>query len=176
MGFIQKSGTSADEASIKNGKTQTEGVCKSSAEEAAENKNTYIWNSTYTTSGAEVVVYVQNTSETDSLVIDKIIVGSAVAQVWTVTSVTSGTPAGTGITGIPTTLESGVTPKAVAYGNAAVTGSVAGTPIAYSVTAAGTATEIDLLSSVVLTPNRDISISATGTGAVYVTIVGHYKG
>jgi hypothetical protein len=175
MGFVQKSGTSSDEVTVKNGKALTEAVSKSSAESAAGDKNAFIWTSTYTTSGAEVVAYIKNTSETDNLVIDKIILGSAAAQVWTVTSVTSGTPAGTGTTGVSTTLESAIAPKASSFGNAAVTGSVAGTAIGYTLTAAGACTEIDLLSSVVLTSNRDIAVSASGAGAVYVTIIGHYE-
>ena len=172
-----KSGDSGEVANVtKDKQLMTSSVSETSLEFASKAKEkAYSWTSTYAATGAEEVIYVKNTSTTDVLVIDEVVVGSSVANVFTLFKVDSGTAAGTTITGLNLSLQSGKTASATSFGNASVTGTLAGSVIAYDGAPADAFETLDLLGSVVLGQNDEISVTAAVTGTVYVTVIGHYK-
>lgn len=153
------------------------GAVESDLEYASEVKGkAYSWNSSFATGGTGVeVISVKNTSSTDILVIDEIVVCAVAACVFTLFEVTSGTAAGTTITGQNFNLSSGLSASATAYGNAAVTGSLSGNTLAYECVTAGDSTILDTKGGLVLGQDDEIALTASANTTVYVTLIGHYK-
>ena len=172
-----KSGDGGDVANVtKDKQLMTSSVSETSLEFASKSKEkAYSWTSTYAATGGQQVISIKSTSTTDVLVIDEIVVGSSAANVFTLFKVDSGTAAGTPVTGLNLSLQSGKTASASAFGNASVTGSLAGSAIAYDGGPADTFETLDLLGSVVLSQNDEIAVTAAVTGTVYVSVIGHFK-
>lgn len=131
--------------------------------------------STYDTGGTnEEVISIKNTETEKRLHITRMSVGSAVAQIWTLFEITSGTPAGTVLTYLNPNLASGVANSVVAFGNAEVTGTVAGDTITDVVTLAGTQKELFFEGSIILGLNDGIALTASADGVIHVTIIGFW--
>lgn len=132
--------------------------------------------SQHTTTGSdENFISFQNTSSSDFFIIDKIVVGSSVANKFVFFEVTSGTPAGTEVTAKNTSLSSGNVADIVAYGNAEVTGSISGdAALVGRVTAGGTAI-LDVAGAFVMGKNNIYAISAASVGDVECTVIGHFR-
>jgi len=174
---VIKSGGDGNVADVTDDKQlKTASVSESSIEFASKVKQkAYSWSSSYAATGGQEVISLKNTAPSDQLIIDEIIVGSSVANVFTLFDVDSGTAAGTTVLGKNLNLNSGNTASATVFGNASVTGSLSGSVIAYEGVAANGFAPLDLLGSVVLSQNSEVAITASATGTVYVTILGHYK-
>jgi len=154
----------------------TRAVTESDLEYASEAKGkAYSWSSSYAATAAQEVISIKNTSTSDNLIIDEVAVANTVAGVFTIFEVTSGTAAGTGVTGQNLNLGSGKSADATAFGNASVTGSLSGNVLLYESVAANTGALLDLKGSLVLGQDDEIAITASATGTVYVTVIGHYK-
>ena len=174
---VIKSGGDGNVADVTNDKQlKTASVTESSLEFASkEKKKAYSWSSSYAATGGQEVISIKSTASSDQLIIDEVVVGSSVANVFTLFDVDSGTAAGTTVLGKNLNLNSGNTASATAFGNASVTGSLTGSVIAYEGVVANEFATLDLLGSVVLSQNSEIAITASATGTVYVTVFGHYK-
>ncbi len=137
----------------------------------------YAWNSTYSAAAGQETISVQNTSSTLHLHISRIIVAGVEATVHAVLKVTSGTPAGTTITGVNCNFASGNVAAATAFGNASVTGSVTGNIIAHGYHVATSSFVFEFDDAVVLSQDDIIAVrSVVGTtGIVYITINGFYS-
>lgn len=175
---VIKGGDSGNVANVNSDKQlATATVSETSIEFASRVKEkSYSWASTYAASGGDEVISIQNTSTMDDLVIDGIEVGGSGATVYTVFKATSGTAAGTGITGL--NLNTGSTNPAIAaaFGNASVTGSLAGDKIGYTgISAASEFHLFDLKGSVILGQNQAMAVTTSAAVTAYVTVFGHYK-
>jgi hypothetical protein len=153
------------------------GAVESDLEYASEVKGkAYTWTSSFATGGTDVeVISIKNTSSTDILVIDEIVVASVLTCVFTLFEVTSGTAAGTSITGQNLNLSSGLSASATAFGDAAVTGSLSGNTLAYESVAATDSQTLDTKGGLILGQDDEIAITASANTTVYVTVIGHYK-
>ena len=153
------------------------GSVESDLEYASEvNGKAYSWSSSFATAGTDVeVISIKNTSSSDVLVIDEIVVCATGACVFTLFEVTSGTAAGTTITGQNLNLSSGLSAPATSYGNAAVTGSLSGNTLGYQCVTAGDSTILDTKGGLVLGQDDEIALTASANTTVYVTLIGHYK-
>jgi hypothetical protein len=155
---------------------ETRAVTESDLEFASERKGkAYAFNSTYAATGGQEVLSIKNTSTTDCLIVDEVIVGSTVNTLFTLFEVTSGTAAGTTVTGQNLNLGSGNAASATAFGNASVTGSLSGNAILYEATLANATQILDLKGALALGQDDEIAITASATGTVYITLIGHYK-
>ena len=156
--------------------TLVAGVFESDLEFRSEEKGkAFSWTSTYAATAAQEVISIKNTSQTEILTIDYVGAGNSVASAFTLFAVTSGTAAGSAITGKPMNVSKGGTASATAFGGASVTGSLAGDTLGYTTVVAGATEEIPVLAAVVLGQNDEIAITASATGTVHVTVIGHYK-
>ena len=153
------------------------GVVESEVGFVSETKGkAFSWYSGFTTGGTDVeVLSLKNTSTNDNLIIDQIIVSADAACIFTLFEVTSGTAGGTSITGKNLNLGLGLSASQIAYGNAAVTGSLSGDNIASVSTVANDNTVIDVKSGLVLGQDSEIAITASANTVVRVTVIGHYK-
>jgi len=151
-------------------------VTESDLEYASEAKGkAFSWSSSFATGGTDIeVVYIKNTSSGDNLIIDEVVVDGAAACVFTLFEVTSGTAAGTSITGKNLNLGLGTSASATSYGNASVTGSLSGDTITYCSVAANAQEVLDLKGALVLRQNDEIAITASANTTVYITVIGHY--
>ena len=137
----------------------------------------YAWTSTDATSAAEESISVQNTSTDKNLFIRKIIFAGVQATVHAVLLVTSGTPAGTVITGVNLNKGSSNTAAATSFGDATVTGTVDGDIIAQVYHVALGSVTIEFDGTVILGQDDTIAVrTVAGTdGIVYITIEGWYE-
>ena len=137
----------------------------------------FSWTSTIDAQTGEETAYLQNTSPTRILVIDKIIFSGLLAGIHAVGIQTSGTAAGTVMTGRNLNLGNTNTAEATAFGNALVTGSVAGDIIGYAYHGATSTTELDYNDSLILGQDDAIflTVIVAVDGLVYQTIEGHYE-
>jgi hypothetical protein len=129
----------------------------------------FTFTSTYAATANDFVMYILNSNSTLPMRINRIIVSSTVATLWTIIRVTGGTPAGTAITGINQNFSSGIGATVTSLGNAAVTGSPTGTNLFLFHTPASTAQILLVEGSIVMPINTAIAIKAGATGTVAVT-------
>lgn len=154
------------------------GPIESDLEYASESKGkAYTFTSTFATGGTDVeVISIKNDSSTDCMIIDEIIVGASAACVFTLFEVTSGTAAGTTITGKNINTSSGNAASVTAFGDAAVTGSLAGDAIAFDgVSAASEFAVLDTKGGLVLGQNGHYALTASANATVYITVICHFK-
>lgn len=173
---VIKSGVNGNTASVSdNNRLLVASVTETGLEfESKENGKAFSWVSTYSATGGDEVLSIKNTSTSEVLVIEEVIIGSSVANVFTLFEVTSGTAAGTTLTPLNLNLGSGNSAASTSYGNAAVTGSLSGTTIAIDGVTANSFDTLDLKGGLVLQESDEIAITASATGSVYVTLLGHY--
>ena len=172
-----KSGDSGEVATVNKDKQLTTAtVAETSIEFASKTKqDAFSWTSSYAATAAQEVISVKCTSATQVLIIDEVVVGSSVANVFTLFKVESGTAAGTTAAVLNLNLQSGKPAPATAFGSASVTGSLTGSVIAYDGVVAAAFTTLDVRGAVVLNQNDEIAVTAASTGTVYVTVLGHFK-
>jgi hypothetical protein len=134
------------------------------------------WNSTYSATGGEEVIYIQNT-EARPLHIERLVTSSTVASLFTVFKVTSATAAaGTAITPVNPNLSNGTPGQENSFGNASVTGSLSGdTLFVGSIGIALQDFAYDFGGAIILGENDAIAITLTTTGVPQVHVEGHWE-
>lgn len=174
---VIKSGQNGNTANVSSeGMLSVASVSETSLEFASKSNNkAYSFVSTYAATGGDEVLYIKLTSTSDVLVVDEIVIGSSVANVFTLFEVGAGIAAGTNLAAENLNLSSGNSAPVISYGNAAVTGSLTGTNIAIDGVTAGGFQTLDLKGALVLGQNSEIAVTASATGTVYVTLIGHLK-
>jgi hypothetical protein len=137
----------------------------------------FSWHSTYSVGGTgEEILYIKNTSDTLKLFIDDVIVGGAVAAVFELRHETSGTAAGTTITGKNLNLGSGNVATATSFGNASVTGSLDGDIIASERVQAGDSKDFKTNDAIFLGKNDAVFIRYVGSaGVAEASIFGYFE-
>ncbi len=134
------------------------------------------WNSTYSASGGQEVIYIQNT-ESRRLHIAKMILSTSVVSLWTLFKVTSATAAaGTALTPVNPDLSLGTPGQENSFGNASVTGSLTGTTL--FVGSAGIALQdfaYDFGGAIILSENDAVALTLTTTGVPQVHIEGYWE-
>lgn len=156
------------------GNLKTRAIVRSEMNDAADQEKAYSWVSAYTTAGAENIIYIKNTHETDILEIHNVILGTAANAVFTLHEVT-GTAGGTTITGSPLNLQSTRTASVSSYGDASVTGLTLGNALMKFRVLANYGDEFDVAGGVIVPPGKAIAVANTATGACDCTIFGHFN-
>ena len=138
--------------------------------------NAFIWTSTYSSAAGEEVISIQNTDSSLKLYIETIAVGAINAAVFEIIKVSSGTPAGSVVTGVNLNFGSSRVAPASAFGDASVTGSVTGTSLGWALTPANSSTIIPLDDTIILIQNDTIAVQyKTGTtGISFVSVRGFF--
>jgi len=150
-------------------------VSSTDIEFASEDKGkAFSWSSSYAATGGDEVLYIKNTSQTEKLIISEVIIAASAACTFTLFEVSSGTAAGTVVTGQNLNLGSGNSASASAFGNASVTGTLTGNALSFGSVPASSGITLDLKSSLVLGQNNEIAITASATSTVYVTVLGYF--
>ncbi len=178
MGLIILGGRSNQPADVKDGRLDTSARSAPRAFYVSrDDGRAFSWTSTYSAAAGEETAYLQNTSATRILVIDKIIVAGIQATVHAVGVQTGGTAAGTVMTGRNLNLGNTNTAEATAFGSASVTGSVVGDIIGYGYHPATGSDLLDYNDSLILGQDDAIFIRSVAgtTGLVYNTIEGHFE-
>ncbi len=137
----------------------------------------FAWTSTIDAQTGEETAYLQNTSPTRILVIDKILFSGLLAGVHAVAIQTGGTAAGTVMPGRNLNLGNTNTAEATAFGDALVTGSVVGDIIGYAYHGPTGMAELNYNDSLILGQDDAIflTVIVAVDGLVYQTIEGHYE-
>ena len=178
MGLIIYGGTSNDPADVKNNRLDVSAQTAPRAFYASrDHGRAFAWTSTIDAQTGEETAYLQNTSPTRILVIDKIIFSGLLAGVHAVGIQTSGTAAGTVMTGRNLNLGNTNTAEATAFGDALVTGSVAGDIIGYGYHGPTGMAELNYNDSLILGQDDAIFLPVIvgGDGLVCHTFEGHYE-
>ena len=134
------------------------------------------WNSTYSATGGEEVIYIQNT-EARVLHIERLIMSSTVASLFTLFKVTSATAAaGTALTPVNPNLSAGTPGQENSFGNASVTGSLSGdTLFVGSIGIVLQDFTYDFGGAIILGENDAVAMTLTTTGVPQVHIEGHWE-
>jgi len=140
---------------------------------AAQDANTFLWTTSASQATGSYAIYIQNTSTTHRLIIDKVTCSSVLTGFFELYQV-SGTASGTVITGKNSNLTSGNPAAATSFGG--VSGLTdAGRLDHMRLPALGRAT-MELQDIVILGANDAIAVKYTGgTDTVDIIITGYYK-
>jgi hypothetical protein len=139
-----------------------------------KNSGLFTWASSYATGGAETILYIQNLDPSRIMKHNRIMLSSAVNQLWTIIRVTGGTPAGTIVTPSNLNFSSVRVPLSSAYGNAEVTGAVVGDVIFRFYALASTLIQLYLDGSIIVPYSEAIAITCDAAGIVAVDIEGFF--
>jgi len=132
------------------------------------------WQSDYSATANDIVLYIKNTSADKDLAIRKCYMHNATACDWEFRRVDAGTAAGTAVTAVNLAFGSNIAAEATAYGNAAVTGITSSTVMWSYRTAAATPHYLDANGAVIVKPNNAIAVKTTATGAIKVYVAAYY--
>jgi len=137
----------------------------------------YTFNSEFAANNGEEVIYIKNTSSTKKLHISSLILSAASEVDWDVFEVTSGTPAGTTITGKNLNLSSSNDASATSFGDASVTGTLTGDTISHARSSSATTVILTYGSALILGQNDDIAVTygSSSSGEINVTIQGFFE-
>ncbi len=135
----------------------------------------FAWYSSYAMGAAnEEVMSIKNDSTTLLLHIDQVWIGGLIVAQWKIGYMTSGTPAGTTITGIPLNVDRAQTADATAFGNASVTGSIAIDTMSTILTVADDSKQVDLEGAWILGKDDVFVISGVIQDTCFATVIGHF--
>jgi len=141
----------------------------------AEEGEAYGWVSTFGATAGDEIIYIKNTDTLKSLHIYRVGFSNTVNTLWTLFKVTSGTAAGTTITGRNLNFGSGKTPLVTSYGNAAVTGTLTGETI-YSIhTPAHNPKKFPTDGAIILDTGDELAVTINATGTVSANIFGYFQ-
>lgn len=132
--------------------------------------------STYSLTGGQEAISLQNDNPDLDIVVEDIIVSTAASGVVTVFEVTSGTPAGTVVTPHNLNLGSAVVAQATAFGDASVTGSLSGTTIAAHDIGTSVPFDFKFGGSLIIPKGSIIAVTFAVTAVVFANIIFYYKG
>lgn len=157
------------------GRVLTRGFVSAECADAAMKKKLYSLTSSYTTSGGdEEIIYLKNDSTTDLLVIDHIMVGTAVNAVFTIYQVTGTAGGASAITPVNMYHTATETASVIATGDASVTGLTIGSVLGKRRVIANYSDDIPVMGHIILPQNTAIAVSNSGTGACECTITFHF--
>lgn len=133
--------------------------------------------STYSATGGEEIIYIQNTESEKKFHVTDVYMQSTVASLWTLIKVTAGlTAGGTALTYVNPSLSSGVVKQHNSFGNASVTGSIAGTTIfAGSIDKVAQVEHKEFGGTIILGNSDAIAINLVTTGVVHAQIHGYWN-
>lgn len=134
----------------------------------------FAWSSTFVTGANEEYFSLQNDATDLFLHIDYMYVGSIILAVSTANLRTSGTAAGTTVTGRALNNDKGKTAEATAFGDAEVTGTLVGNIIAHILTPADDMRLIDFRGAVILGKNDVFFLSGVTATTYFSTVYGHF--
>ncbi len=178
MALVIKDGLSGATAHVTPGnRLAVDAVTEDQLELHSEKGQSAYWNSTYSATGGEEVIYIQNTEGTEKLHITKLVISSTVVSLFTLFKVTSATAAaGTALTYLNPNLGSGVVKQHNSRGNASVTGSLAGTTIVVgSIGVVKLDYVYDFGGSLILGNTDAIALTLTTTGVPQVHVEGYWN-
>ncbi len=134
------------------------------------------WNSTYSATGGEEVLYIQNT-EARRLHIANLIISSTVASLFTLFKVTSATAAaGTALSPVNPDLSLGTPGQENSFGNASVTGGLSGdTLFVGSIGIVLQDFSYDFGGAIILGENDAVALTLTTTGVPQVHMEGYWE-
>ena len=142
---------------------------------SADDGLSFSWSSTFATGGTDIeVLSVQNDATDLFLHLDQAWLGAAAAATFSLNRMTSGTPAGTTITGRPLNFDRLKTAEATAFGDASVTGTVAGDLVAHILVPASQSILVSLEGAWVLGKDDVFFLGCATSTTVFVTIIGHF--
>lgn len=156
------------------GNILTRSIMRQEMNDANDQEKSFTWFSTYTTAGAENVIYIKNTHETDNLEIHSVVLGTSANVIFTMSQVT-GTAAGTTITGVNMNLGSTKTASVSSYGNAAVTGLTTGNTLLTFRVLANYGDKYNIEGGVIMPPNTAIAVAVSALVTFDCTIYGHFN-
>ena len=135
------------------------------------------WYSTYSATGGEEVLYIQNTESVQKLHITRVQMSSTVLSLWTLIKVNAGlTAGGTGLVYVNPNLSSGVVKQHNSFGTASVTGSIAGDTIYHgSMDEVARADVVDFEGSLILGNTDAIAIALVTTGVIHAQVWGYWN-
>ena len=157
------------------GQAVVRAITETDIENASNEGLAFSWSSTYSATGGQEIISLQNDDAGRHLHISRIQISTDTASLFTLLEVTSGTPGGTGITAQNLNLDSGKAAEETAFGNASVTGSLTGNILELLRVGADGIGLMDLQSSLILAKNDIVAITMATTGVPAVTIFGHYE-
>ncbi len=135
----------------------------------------FSWNSTYSATGGQEIISIQNDDNDRHLHIVSVMVSSDTSSLFTLFEVTSGTPAGTTITGQNLNLDSGKVAEETAFGNASVTGGLSGNTLSLAYVATGDSEMMHLDSALILAKNDVVAVTLATSGVAAITVNGFYS-
>ena len=142
---------------------------------SAEDGLSFSWSSTFATGGTDLeVLSLQNDASDLFLHLDQAWLAAAAAATFSLNRMTSGTPAGTPITGRPLNFDRAKTAEATAFGDASVTGTVVGDLVAHMLVAASQSILVDLEGAWVLGKDDVFFLGCATNTTVFVTVIGHF--
>ena len=135
------------------------------------------WYSTYSASGGEEILYIQNTEAEKNLHITRVSMSSTVASLWTLIKVNAGlTAGGTKSVYVNPNLSSGVIKQHNSWGGASVTGSIAGDTIYHgSMDKVAQADVTNFEGSLILGNGDAIAIALVTSGVVHAQVWGYWN-
>lgn len=135
----------------------------------------FAWYSSYAMGAAnEEIMTIRNDSSTLLLHLDQVWIGGLILAQWKIGYMSSGTPAGTTITGIPLNKDKGQTADATAFGNASVTGTVVLDTMATILTIDDIGQRFDLEGAWILGKDDVFVISGVIQDTPFATVIGHF--
>ena len=156
------------------GNIKARAITRSEMNDASAQGKAFAWSSTYTTAGAESVLYIKNTSASSNMELHSIILGSSANTIFTLYQAT-GTAAGTAITGANLNLGSTKSAEASSYGNAAVTGLTNGNVLSRIRILANYSDRFDFEGSIIVPPNTAVVLGVSALITFEATIYGHFN-
>ena len=134
-------------------------------------RQAYVATSTYNATGGQEIIYLQNTSSTLNLHIERVVCSTAATGIFTLFRVTSASAAGGGaITPLNLFLGSANAAAVNAFGDAEVTGGLSGTTIDAQDIPTVTPYDLELNGALILPQNEAVAITAEVSGIVFASI------
>ncbi len=161
-------------ARVIDGKLQTKSIVETQLENiSAEKGQAYAYTSTFATGGANVEVMTIKNDLNQHMHIDQVWVGAIDLAIFSIGHMSSGTPAGTVITGNPLNHDLSKVADTTAFGNASVTGSVVVKDMAWLQTPADTTILFDLEGAWIFGKDDVFGVRCETNTTVYVTVILH---
>lgn len=130
--------------------------------------------STYSLTGGEEAISLQNDDPDMDIIVEDVIVSTSASGTVTVFEVTSGTPGGTTVTPHNLNLGSAVAAQATAFGDASVTGSLSGITIAAHDIGTSVPFDFKFGGKLIIPKNSIIAVTFATTGVVFANIIFYY--
>jgi len=140
--------------------------------ESETNERAYTWSHSYDYDANDTILWLKNTSSTEHLIIDRILIGSDTTTLFTVHFPEDTTQAGTAITGTNLNRQSGKTASASAVGDE--TGNSQGTIMAKGIVLANTTVNLPVEGSIILGLNDEIGIDLVTAGTLCTCVIRGY--